>query len=498
MRKYLTVILLGCSLCSMALVPPRDPSRWSEWQALYEQYVQDMPVNNSTKRTPASKQVVGERQFIPRIPVIAVNFTDFTLLSPIEDIDSMFNAESWTKNGAVGSIRQYFYDQSSGEYNPQFDVFGPITLSSGFAAYGGSRSNVGKMMREVMDSIDAQIDFTEYDSNNDGTIDLVYVYFAGFAQNDPPSTDVMPASEQNNLVWPAYYPYVPGGDEGKRFDGKKLQYFEFSNELDGYLSEKDAYVVAGIGVSVHEFCHALGLPDLYATSSPAHNGKLSGNWDIMCHGPYNADLHAPAAFTAYERFYMGWLTPTLITEPDNYTLSDLTITNSAYLIAENDRHNLDGLNPDSVVFYLLENRQQGHDWDLDIPGSGMLLTRIHYVPSWWSGNKVNNTIDDLGVDIIEADGKTPSTDTADGFLGKPGDAFPYGGTEYLGIPDHAITDITMENGVVSFKYRGGKPVDPTADIQAVAGQPASKIIRDGQLLIYRDGCIYSVFGMRQN
>lgn len=496
MRKYLTILLLGCSLYGMALVPPRDPARWPEWLALYEQYIQAMPVNNQALRMPASKQVIGERVFIPRILVVAVNFTDYKLLSSIEDIDSMFNAVNWTKNGAVGSIRQYFFDQSAGMYNPQFDVMGPITLSSGFATYGGSSSNAGKMLLEVMNSIDSQVDFTNYDSDNDGTIDLVYVYFAGFGQNDPPSTEVMPTAEQNNLVWPAYYPYVPGGDGGKRFDGKKLQCFEFSNELDGLLSEKDNLVVAGIGVSVHEFCHALGLPDLYATGSSPHSGKLSGAWDIMCNGPYNADMHAPAAFTAYERFYMGWLTPTLIIEPETYTLSDLTVTNSAYLIAENDKHNLDGLNPDSVVFYLLENRQKGHGWDLGIPGSGMLLTRIHYVPSRWSSNKVNNTISDLGVDIIEADGLTPSDNTYDGHYGKAGDAFPSGATEYTGIPDHAITDITMtEDGVVSFKYRGGKivtTISATTDGQSLTG----KILKDGQLLIRRDGRTYSVYGTR--
>ena len=142
---------------------------------------------------------------------------------------------------------------------------------------------------------------------------------------------------------------------------------------------------------------------------------------------------------------------------------------------------------------MLENRQRGHGWDLDIPGSGMLLTRIHYVPSRWSSNKVNNTISDLGVDIIEADGLTPSDNTYDGHYGKPGDAFPSGATEYTGIPDHAITDITMENGVVSFKYRGGKTV--TATPATVDEKPETrKILRDGQLLIRRDNRTYSVYG----
>ncbi len=344
--------------------------------------------------------------------------------------------------------------------------------------------------------MDDEVDFTLYDSDNDGYIDLVYILYAGFGENDPPSF----ISSTSGLIWPAYWTVSGAGCGTNRrvFDGKTLNAFEYSNELDGMYSTEQQKVIAGIGVACHEFGHALGLPDLYYTGYDKYaNHKLLGKWDIMGYGPYNDDMHSPPSFSAYERFFMGWLTPELITEPDNLSLEHIATSNKAYLIAENDHHNLDGVTPDTAVFYLLENRQRS-GWDRDIPGNGMMLTRLHYQSSTWTANHVNNDPNDMGVDIIEADGLAPTTDTADGYYGKPGDLFPAGATEYLGINNHAITDITMSNGVVSFKYRGGKPIDPTDVCSPIMDQQRTyKTIHNGQLLIHSYGRTYNVFGIQQ-
>jgi M6 family metalloprotease-like protein len=274
---------------------------------------------------PAAEQAVGQRTIIPRILVIMANFTDYELVSSTADVDSMFNAVNWTKDGATGSVRQYFYDQSMGQYNPQFDIVGPVTLSNGYAYYGGGCSSTtrsGYMVTEACALVDEQVDFTEYDSNNDGKVDLVYVFFAGFGENDPPTTDLIPVA--CNLPWPHYWNVVSAGygSNPREFDGKKIYDYEISNELDGYYSTTTQKVISGIGVLCHEFGHALGLPDTYSTGSSAHNEKLLGSWDIMCYGPYNNDMHTPPSYTAYERFYMGWLTPELTTKGDTLTLEN--------------------------------------------------------------------------------------------------------------------------------------------------------------------------------
>ena len=60
----------------------------------------------------------------------------------------------------------------------------------------------------------------------------------------------------------------------------------------------------------------------------------------------------------------------------------------------------------------------------------------------------------MGVDLIEADGKAPEYDS-NGYWGKAKDLFPAGATEYTKIENHAIEEITENDGVISFKYKGG-------------------------------------------
>lgn len=498
MRRSLTILLLCCSLGSMALVPPRDPSRWAEWQA---QLIENEQSDVHGNRMPAATQAVGTRTIIPRILVIMANFPDAQLISSKADVDSMFNAQNWTKDGATGSIRQYFYDQSAGKYNPQFDIVGPVMLDSSYTFYGRGENvsrNTGYMVTEACKKVDAEVDFTLYDSDYDGDVDLVYIFFAGFGENDPPVLEPTLVTSVSDLIWPAYWTVTIAGcgNNPRTFDGKRIQPFEYSNELDGYYSTSKKPVIAGIGIACHEYSHALGLPDMYKTDKRNSKHKLLGTWDIMCYGPYNNDMHTPPSYSAYERFFMGWLTPELITEADDLTLEHIATSNQAYLISESDEHNLNGVIPDPAVFYLLENRQR-KGWDIAVPGDGLMLTRINYQRTLWITNDVNNDPNSMGVDIIEADGWAPGTDTDEGYLGKAGDLFPEGATEYLGINEHAITDITMTNGVVSFKYRGGKPTDPTNDCAPVTNeQGAYKTIENGQLLIRANGHIYNIFGIQ--
>ena len=113
---------------------------------------------------------------------------------------------------------------------------------------------------------------------------------------------------------------------------------------------------------------------------------------------------------------------------------------------------------------------------------------------------MNNDPADLGIDLIEAVGLTPTIDHEDGYIGKPGDLFPAGATEYTAIADHAITDITMTDGIIRFVYRGGKKVDPATGVSSVASeqQPVYKTLTNGQLLIHSKGHIYSVYGVKQD
>ena len=418
----------------------------------------------------SAEQITAKRQAAPRRAeykatplniatrglIILVNFKDAAFTTSKAEMDSMLTGKNYTRNytykysgrtytvESEGSAWKYFYDASNGQYDPQFDVVGPVTVSQNMAYYGGNNSygdkNPEAMIIEACKLVDDSVDFSLYDNDNDGIADFVYVIYAGYGEADGGAA---------NTIWPhQYYIY-----QYLNLDDTKIYRYACSNEMDNYTKHH-----TGIGTFCHEFSHVLGLPDLYETDmNNLHDQKTLGQWSILDYGPYNNDGNTPPSYSAYERFFMGWLTPRLITEPENVVLEDLKNKNEALLISSTDEHNLIGNDPNPTTFYLLENRQQT-GWDQYLPGHGLMLTKIQYNYNKWYNNTVNNTATKMGVDLIEADGKAPQYDDyrpSNGYMGKAKDLFPAGATAYTQITDHAIEEITEENDVIAFKYKGG-------------------------------------------
>lgn len=436
------------------------------------------------KRMAAPKRVAQAAlplNIAPRGLVILVNFQDVKFTTSKAEMDSMLTGENYSRSYSYkynlrtykitseGSARKYFYDSSNGQYNPQFDVVGPVTVSQNVSYYGGNDrngndKNPGKMVAEACRLVDDSVDFSLYDNNGDSYVDFVYVIYAGYGEADGGAA---------STIWPHQY-YV-SMYEYVRLDNKIIDLYACGNELDNHSKKH-----TGIGTFCHEFSHVLGLPDMYETTGDGTH-KTLGQWDILDYGPYNNDGNTPPTYSAYERFFMGWLEPRLITEPENVTLGELQSSNEALLISATDQHNLVGNNPNPTTFYLLENRQQT-GWDEHIPGHGMMLTKVQYNSNKWAKNEVNNKSTSMGVDLIEADGKTPNSSSS-GYDGKPGDLFPKGATEYTKIADHPIEKITEEDGVIRFKYKGGVE-DPKTAVENI-NSPQEVI------------AIYNILGQKQ-
>lgn len=466
MKKPILIlsILLG-SICfaqgQTRIAPPRNT---------YYERTGDSPEAFVLRRKAAVQnspsRIVGRRAVFPRVLVIMANFSDYAFVSSKADVDSMFNAQHWTKDGATGSIRQYFHDQSNGAYNPHFDVVGPVSLSQGYAYYGagkGTSSKPGHMVTEACALVNDSVDFTQYDTDNDGKVDMVFVLFAGFGENDPPISGLIPNS--SNLVWPHYWTINSAGcgNNPRVFDGKTIDDYECANELDGYYSTTTQKVVAGIGVMVHEFCHGLGLPDLYITGSNQFAHKTWGCWSVMDYGPYNNDMHTPPSMSAYERFFMGWLTPTLLNAAASITLEPISTSNQVGIIT------IDGQLPtaeNDSVYWLIENRQK-IGWDIGVPGDGLLLSQIKP----WSSNGVNNSASNMKIDLLEADGITAvnGTNSDPIWYGKQGDVYPYQQLDSIVLVSrYPITHIRKVGQNILFDVCGGIPADSTAtDIESI-------------------------------
>lgn len=365
--------------------------------------------------------------------VILVDFPNQPFVTPniSEQFSKLLNKKGNNDNGATGSAADYFEASTDGLFQPQFDVVGPYTLPNDCAYYGANVSgNDGRprdMIKHACQAADVDVDFQKYDADGNGNVDNVFVIYAGY--NEAEGGGV-------STIWPHHWNLAPK----LSVDGVSVYNYACTSELRGNSEAQ----MCGIGTFVHEFSHVLGLPDLYTTNGAAH--YTLGNWDLMDRGPYNNMGRTPPSYSAYERFYLGYLTPKQISDSRLIVIEPLVISNKAYLIASS-RHNMSPTNPSPTQFYLLENRQP-MGWDsVALPGHGLLITRIKFNPSRWNNNAVNNYASDMGVDILEAD--QTSTNLA-------GDAFP--GTQqiddfddFVGM-DYELRDIVEQDSVIVFKF----------------------------------------------
>ncbi len=341
----------------------------------------------------------------PRSLVILVNFKDkfFVIDNPRTKFSNLLNQEGYVENGGTGSARDYFISSSYGQVIPSFDVIGPYTLPSDMNVYGSNDAsdndkNPRQMVIDACTLADKDVNFADYDLDKDGVIDNVFIYYAGYneAEGGP-----------ENTIWPHRWAV----STVVRFDNTRLFGYACTSELKGSTGS----TMCGIGTFCHEFGHVFGLVDYYPTDGGTH--QTLSFWNIMDSGSYLNGSRTPPTYSAFDRFYLGWLTPTLLTQPATRHLDPLLSSNNAFLISSTGQHNLVGWNPDPKEFFTLENRQKT-GWDSYLPNHGMLITRINYDASLWDSNTPNNIATAMRVDLMEADGlATSGSLTGDPFPG---------------------------------------------------------------------------------
>ncbi len=385
--------------------------------------------------------------------VILVEYKDvkMTLTDAHDYFSRMLNEPGFSDYGGTGSAVDFFRESSMGQFDPEFDVYGPVTLSRNRSYYGGNDwygndQHPAAMVTEALALLDATVDFSQYDRDGDGYVDNVFIFYAGRGEASGGSADT---------VWPHAWTVEAGEGYSPQHDGVYVSRYACSNEYESGRPD-------GVGTFIHEFSHVMGLPDLYATSYTS--SFTPGSWSCMDYGPYNNDGCTPPLYGAFERYALGWMEPLEISGPVNATLEPIS-TNKAGIVRTSKANE----------FFLFENRQKT-GWDAYIPGHGMLVWHVDYNESVWDSNKVNNTPSHQYVDIEEADGSQSE-------YSRDGDAFP--GTSHktsftdttnpsmktwsgqsLGKP---ITDIAEAGGIITFKACGGstEQLAPTVALEAL-------------------------------
>ena len=161
--------------------------------------------------------------------------------------------------------------------------------------YRGDDSNPQKMAIEACQQLDATVDFSEYDRDNDGYIDNVYIFYAGRGEASGGSS---------STVWPHSWEVSAVESQTYYFDNVILNRYACGNEWEGDKPD-------GVGTFIHEFSHVLGLPDLYSTSYSS--AFTPGSWSAMDYGPYNNNGCTPPLYSVFEicsrldnSYRIGW------------------------------------------------------------------------------------------------------------------------------------------------------------------------------------------------
>lgn len=352
-------------------------------------------------RAPMMKLKTGQYDYSKfRGIVILVEYNDapFTRNDILDVFTDMINKEKYdgymsntlipSKIECTGSVRDYYYENSHGMFNPTFDVYGPVKIDySQFYARQTAAAQI--LVEAALRAADKDINYSIYDTDGDRKVDMVYFIFSGAGSNF--------SGNDNRLIWPHASQIM-----SLSLDGVSFGRYACSTELYGKPGNKQ---LDGIGTICHEFNHVLGLPDLYDTDYEASGGQsvTPGKWSVMAQGPYLNMSRTPCGYSLYERYALGFSQPVTIDKEGTFTLKALNETNEGYRINSSVKNE----------YFLMENRQRTR-WDEYLPGEGMLVYRVDSTNvDVWENNKVNVNPLHCYYELLRATPKTTSTSVTD-------------------------------------------------------------------------------------
>ncbi|MFN4083481.1 MAG: M6 family metalloprotease domain-containing protein [Bacteroidia bacterium] len=319
---------------------------------------------------------------VRKICVLLVDFADEQAPYPISNFDNLLNQNRY--NG-TGSFKDAFMEYSFGQFTPNSDVYGWFRASLPRASYGrnnpdGSQNpnymaNVRALVTEaIMKADSAGVDFSQYDNDNDGDVDGLMIFQAGFG------------AEQglNGYIW-SHRSTI----STVMRDGKAIRNYCINPSKRNWGGQVG---MVGIGVASHEFGHILGLPDLYDTQQ---NSSGTGNWGLMGGGPWLNQERTPCHFEPWCKIQLSWLNPIVINQTGTYNLTNSADSNIVYRVNT----------PNPNEYFLLENKQR-KKFDAFTPGRGLAIWHINTLRTnlYPGSNTVNTDTARYGVGLKQADG----------------------------------------------------------------------------------------------
>lgn len=267
-----------------------------------------------------------------------------------------------------GSVKDYFYDQSDGQFEMAIRVVGPYTLGHNMSYYAGDYGGL-YLSRDAIYAADPDVNYTHFDNDHNGVVDGIHIIFAGTPKSSTGNEDE---------IWP----HRSSVSNNVSRDNVRFSAYSCSAEKR-YLGGSN-FAMANIGTICHEFGHVLGLPDMYDTDYDQNGGTAvtTGDYDVMSNGSYNNDEATPCNWSAYEKKITRWLSKY---DTLSSTRNDIRLpianghSDTAYCVLVNN----------SSEFFVLEARKKT-GWDAYIPGSGILVYHGNATKfNAWANNGTN-------------------------------------------------------------------------------------------------------------
>lgn len=434
------------------------------------------------------KWVTGERW----IPVLLVGTTDKAHGDSAE-FHAFLNQEGYSKDGNVGSLRDYYLYSSGGKFNPHFDVY-PVNIDASLTSFGsGDRFSEGAFLSEGVKVLTRRADFLakadKYCSEGKNVDGFIFL-FPGMEED---------ALKQSSLFWGHAYQMSA--------NGSVTDSFSMTYKSNGYVFDKYLFIaqyddgghnsrINMMGVFAHEFSHVLGLMDHYYKPSGGQTLFGPENYDIMSLGMYNGTSwnagNIPAAFSAFEREAMGWLTLTEISKEDSvYGLKRLADM-QAYSVT----------NPNQNDEYYIVEYRPSEKFDSKLGGGkyddAVLVWYIDYDKTMYVGeNAINKDPDHQRVtvkDIMNSGGYSKNFRFFNGggkakvpgvynirFAGKERACFTPKISHSIGeCPEESSSSVESSNSAYSFVARSSSSM--VSVIAAVAVDPRVSISVSGRTL----------------
>lgn len=197
----------------------------------------------------------------------------------------------------TGSTREWFLENSYGDHWIEGDVYG----------WFQQPTDIDDWFQDFFAAADPFIDYSDYDADNDGYVDALWIFHAGPGQEETHNT----ADIWSYAVWGLNYMT----DDGVIIDRYACNPEEHADEE-----------IISIRVGCHEATHVLGMPDLYdyhdKLDTTTYYTPLDRNdhpvmdWCVMGYYGYNISSYGtrsdPSHMSAWIKQGLGYVTPTVL------------------------------------------------------------------------------------------------------------------------------------------------------------------------------------------